>query len=109
VPKFDRHWIATVLTAQVAAGLGDRGPDVPRLGHHRPRDAVLRRGVARHGARGRRLQLAGAGGAALRGQLVVGPHRVDCRLSETVQALDFDQFCTGENDQDDEGGSVTDL
>jgi len=34
---------------------------------------------------------------------------VDCRLSETVQAFDFDQFCTGENDQDDEGGSVTDL
>ena len=41
--------------------------------------------------------------------IIEGPQRVDCRLSETVQAFDFDQFCTGENDQDDEGGSVTDL
>ena len=41
VLKWDRHWIATVLTTQVAAG-----------------------------PRGGRLQSAGAGGAALRGKLV---------------------------------------
>ena len=38
------------------------------LGHHRPCDAVLRSGVARHGPRGRRLQPAGAGGATLWGE-----------------------------------------
>ena len=67
--KWDRHWIATVLTAQVAAGaaLGIAAQVFLVWG---PSDALLRPGVARHGPRGRRLQLAGAGGAAFRGKLV---------------------------------------
>ena len=72
VPKWDRAWIATVLTAQIAVGaaLGIAAQVFLVCGHHRLRHAVLRPGAARHGPRRRRLQSAGAGGAALRGQPV---------------------------------------
>jgi hypothetical protein len=52
--------------------LEDRGLDRPSHSHHRPRDAALRPRTARHSPRRCRVQFAGAGGPALRGQLVGG-------------------------------------
>ena len=49
---------------------GDRGSGIPGRVHHRLHHAVLRPGAARDGPRPCRLQPAGAGGAALRGELV---------------------------------------
>ena len=74
VPKFDRAWIATVLTAQVAAGaaLGIAAQTflvVVIIGYTMP---WLGLGLLGHGPRRCRLQPAGAGRAAFRGQ-PVGP------------------------------------
>jgi hypothetical protein len=72
VLRWDRHWIATVLTAQIAAGaaLGIAAQAFLVVAIHRLPHAALRPGTARHGPRRCRLQSAGTGGAALRGQLV---------------------------------------
>jgi hypothetical protein len=76
VLRWDRHWIATFLTAQVAAGAAG----IPSRGNHRRRHAVFRPGIAQHGPRSRRLQSAGAGGAALRGQPIAKGAGADRRL-----------------------------
>jgi hypothetical protein len=71
VPKFDRAWIATVLTAQVAAGTAlGIAAQATLVVLIRLRHAVLRPGIARHGPRRGRLGPASAGGAALWGQLI---------------------------------------
>jgi hypothetical protein len=74
VLKWDRHWIATVLTAQVAVGaaLGIAAQVllvVVIIGYIMPLFGLELLDMARDRCR---LQSAGAGRAAIRGQLVAG-------------------------------------
>jgi hypothetical protein len=64
---------------------GDRGSGRPGLGHHRPRDAVLRPRAVRHGSRRGRLQSASAGGAVLRRHLVAGA--IDIRRQSRILTI----------------------
>ena len=82
VPKFDRAWIATVLTAQVAAGTAlGIAAQATLVVLIRLRHAVLRPGIARHGARRCRVQPAGASGRAVRGQPVASASPMDIPLT----------------------------